>query len=78
MRFKVIRRVPESWSGVTPRQLVYSSRGQGGEEVTPPASYWTRVVSGEEGTPPPAIGPDVVARGGRGNPLDNLFEEDIL
>ena len=43
MRFKVTRQVPESWSGVIPRQLVYPSRGQGGEEVI---------------TPLPAIGPE--------------------
>ena len=45
--------VPESWSR--------------GEEVTPPARYRALVVSGKEGMPPRAIGPDVMARGGRGN-----------
>ena len=38
--FKVTRQVPELWSGVKPHQLVYPSRGQGGEEATAPASYW--------------------------------------
>ena len=74
MRLKTIRQIPESWPGVRPRQLLYPSRGQGGEEVTPPPAIRPKWSAGKRECPRKLLDP-MSWQGTRGSPLANVFEE---